>query len=66
VVLDKVTGRLFQPGNVNELASILAFLVENVEYARILGFAGRSHIFQYFTIDAVLDRIDEIYWGILG
>ena len=65
VVLDKVTGRLFQPGNVDELVSVLAILVENVEYARMLGFVGQRHIRQYFTIDTVLDRVDEIYRDIL-
>lgn len=61
VVLDGVTGRLLQPGNVDELASTLNTLLENVEYTKMLGFAGKNYVGQYFAIDTVVNRIDEVY-----
>lgn len=65
VILDEVTGRLFQPGNVDELVSTIAILLKNVEYARKLGSAGRHYIRQHFEINTFINHIDVIYRNIL-
>lgn len=58
---DGVTGLLTPPGNAAALAEKLALLLDDVELRRRMGTAGRSRALRLFSMQAMCDRMEEIY-----
>jgi len=65
IVQDGVTGLLFEPGNVDELAACMKRLQENPDFAVQLGKAGRARCEQEYSPEAGYRRMQE-NWRRLG
>jgi glycosyltransferase involved in cell wall biosynthesis len=59
-VADGVSGILFTPGNSNELADVLEYLLDNPERATALGRAGRARCKREFTRDQQFRRYLDV------
>jgi glycosyltransferase involved in cell wall biosynthesis len=55
-VMDCATGLLCEPGNVDDLARKLAILLDDADYRKRLGLAGRQRFEADFTWDVVIER----------
>jgi glycosyltransferase involved in cell wall biosynthesis len=65
VVLDGVTGSLVAPGNPEDLARAIMKLLTDPELGESLGREGRGRVEEHFTLQAHVQRIQEIYGEIL-
>jgi glycosyltransferase involved in cell wall biosynthesis len=65
VVMDGVTGILVPPGNSEELARAIMQLLNDRELRDSLGREGRRRVEEHFTLQAHVQRIQEIYGEIL-
>lgn len=61
LVVDRVTGILVPPGDVDALAGALAWIAEHPDEARQLGEAGRHRVEQDFSEEAMTRRVLEVY-----
>ena len=61
LVNDKVTGYLFEPKNVEELATRLRELLRDSELARVMGSAGRKGAEQSHSMGAMVNRYQTLY-----
>ena len=65
LVRDGQTGRLFQPGNASDLASVLEQLIVDDALRRDLAAGGLRLIQERFTLSACAQRMGEIYTALL-
>jgi sugar transferase (PEP-CTERM/EpsH1 system associated) len=63
---DKISGRLFQPGNVDVLAQLLADYFLDPTRRREHGVAARQAAVARFSIDTMVSRYQEVYDGLLA
>ncbi len=61
IVDHKQNGLLVPPGNPSELASAILYLLKNRSESRRMGVKGAELVSQRFTIEMVVDRLEEIY-----
>ncbi|MBN1130870.1 MAG: glycosyltransferase family 4 protein, partial [Chitinispirillaceae bacterium] len=65
LIRDTSFGYAIQPGSlpqcIDDMAHVLADLVDNPEKRRRMGRAAREHLEHYYTWDAVGDRMEKIY-----
>lgn len=61
VIRDRETGLLVPPGDVAALADAIRSLLDDPELARSLGEAGRRHVRENFSWDAITDRLVALY-----
>lgn len=61
IVDDGVTGFLFNPGNVDELAEKIKLLWENPELCRKMGKAGREKMIREYSEEAYYQRLIAVY-----
>jgi glycosyltransferase involved in cell wall biosynthesis len=61
IVDDGVTGLLYEPGNVDELADRIRTLWQDPALCQRLGDAGRRKVKEDYAVDHLLDRLLEIY-----
>jgi glycosyltransferase involved in cell wall biosynthesis len=61
VVEDGVTGFIVPPNDPAALGAKIQWLADNPEEARAMGVAGRRHVREKFTWEAVVDRCLEAY-----
>lgn len=61
IVVDGVTGLLFEPGNASALADALAKLSSNKELRENFGAAGRSRQQSNFSIEVQIDKTLDFY-----
>ncbi len=66
VVIDTETGYLFNPGDVNELAAIIAALISDRDKRCELGSAGMELYNKRFRADIMISKIEQIYGRIIG
>jgi len=66
VVLDGVTGLLFPSGDAEQLAGRIDTLLSDRELRLRMGQAARERAEREFTIDAMTDRVEELYRKLLG
>jgi glycosyltransferase involved in cell wall biosynthesis len=66
IVIDKVTGLLFTPGDAAGLADRIAYLLNNPQVARQMGLAGRSIAQEKFSIRQHALEIQKIYDELLA
>ena len=66
IVIDKVTGRLTQVGNVQELADSVRMLLESEELRRSMGAAGREQAVRRFRPDVIASATYDTYRIVLG
>lgn len=60
-VADGKTGLLVPAGSPAELADALVLLMQRPEQAEVMGGAGRLRVEQHFSLDAMLERIQNLY-----
>ena len=65
VVLDGETGLLFPPGDAAALARCIDTLLDNRELQASMSEAARKRARQMFTIEAMADRMEELYREII-
>jgi glycosyltransferase involved in cell wall biosynthesis len=56
LVKDGVTGLLFEPGNVEQLAKSIFNLLNDNGVAKEIGFKGKN-----FTLEKVVKRLEKVY-----
>jgi len=64
MVMDRVTGILFDPGNAEQLANSLRYLLNDDDRAEKMGLKGKQFVKENFTIEKTLDQLEELYIGI--
>lgn len=65
VVLDGITGILVTPRNSKALAHAIIRLLDDSELGESMGNAGKRRVEEHFTVQAHVQRIQEIYGEIL-
>ena len=65
VVLDGVTGILVTPGDSKALAHAIMRLLNDSQLGETMGNAGRRRVEEHFTLQAHVQRIEEIYGEVL-
>jgi len=66
IVDDGITGLLYEPGNVDELADRIRALWQNPALCQKLGEAGLRKVREDYAADRLLDRLLEIYENLIG
>ncbi len=61
IVEDGLTGLLFEPGNVSELAEKIRLLWENSDLSGILGRAGRAKALREFKESIYYEELKNVY-----
>ena len=61
IVNHKQNGLLVPPGNPSELASAILYLLKNKGESRRMGAKGAELVSQRFSVEMVVDRLEEIY-----
>jgi glycosyltransferase involved in cell wall biosynthesis len=65
LVIDGVTGLLFEPGNVVELRNKIATLWNDIELSKVLGLQARDHAIKLFGFDLHWSKLHSIIKSIL-
>lgn len=60
-VVNKNTGRLIEPENIEQLTQVCAELIENKDLRTQLGLAGRESVKTKFAPETMVDKIEEVY-----
>lgn len=60
VVDKKKTGLLVKPGNVDNLANMIEYLLKNPRIAKEYGKAGREKVLQKYTWDKITKQLDDV------
>jgi len=60
VVEKRKTGLLVKPGNVDNLAAMIEYLLKNPRIARQYGKAGREKVLEQYTWDEVSKKLDQV------
>lgn len=66
IVQDGQTGILTEPKNENELTAAVRKLIIDAQLRKTLGRNGRIRVEQEFTIDRMVDRVENVYKQCLG
>ncbi|WP_395742612.1 glycosyltransferase family 4 protein [Prosthecobacter sp.] len=61
IIRDGSTGRVFPAGNADAMAGRIAAAIDEREQTRKMCLAGRELVEKHHSLDAMLDRLDEIY-----
>jgi len=65
-VADGETGILYTPGNSQEMADAVKYLLENLMIAKQMGIAGKKRVERVFDKNILCRRMENIYNEILG
>ena len=60
VVEKKKTGLLVKPGNVDNLADMIEYLLKNPVIAKEYGRAGREKVLENYTWDKITTKLDDL------
>jgi glycosyltransferase involved in cell wall biosynthesis len=61
IVDDGITGLLVEPGDANQLADRLKWLVENPERARAMGLQAREKILREFNQEKMISDFERVF-----
>ena len=61
LVIDSVTGLLFDPGNFKQLTSSILYLLNNKDEASEMGLRGMKFVKENFSIEKVVDMVEQTY-----
>ena len=64
-VINPDTGRLIEPENVEQLTDACAELIANENLRTRLGKNGRESVKEKFSPEVMVDKIEELYQGLL-
>lgn len=62
-VIDGVTGRLTRSVDSEEVAAALLSLLDDRDFARTLGQAGRQHVLGQFSMRDMIQHYSQLLWG---
>lgn len=62
IVIDNETGFLINPGNIDELAEKILLLVSDSKLREKMGYKGRIRVERFFSYEAVIPKIRELYY----
>jgi glycosyltransferase involved in cell wall biosynthesis len=65
IVLHEKTGLLFQACNAEELAKMIEYMFMHPEEAKSMGYRARKLVEQKFSIEKVVDSLEELYQNVL-
>lgn len=65
MVVNAVTGYLVPPADSGAMATAIAALLENPDKAKAMGSAGRKVVQEKFTIEAMVNKYEELYFSLL-
>ncbi len=63
-IIDETVGALFEPGNPESLAQVVAALLDRRDLPE-LGRAARRRVVEHWSLDRLVERHLEIYRGLL-
>ena len=66
LVIEGVTGLLFESGDVMELAKSIFLLLDNQEKAEDMGLKGRQLVKEKFSIESVVDKLERVYKEVIS
>jgi glycosyltransferase involved in cell wall biosynthesis len=66
IVLDSKTGFLSPPGDVQLWAKNVALLLSEPLVAKKMGERGRRHVEEQFTLQNMVSKIEELYYGLIN
>jgi glycosyltransferase involved in cell wall biosynthesis len=66
IVDDEVTGILFEPGNIGELSSALAQLIEDPEKRKVFGENGKKKVYRLFHPDKFIEGHYQLYRALMN
>jgi sugar transferase (PEP-CTERM/EpsH1 system associated) len=66
LVVDGLTGALYDPGDPNGLATAVEQYVQQADLRRSHGEAARTRVAEQFSLDAMVNRYSEFYDEVLG
>ncbi|GAB6173059.1 glycosyltransferase [Paradesulfitobacterium aromaticivorans] len=66
VVTDKETGLLIPPGDVQELAAAMEYMIDHPEERKRMGEAGRSFVLEHYDWQENVTEMERVYRGVLG
>ncbi len=66
VIVDGETGVLVPPGDADALAVAIDALLEDADWAQQLGRQARARMEQIFTLDAMAERAEAVYYEVIG
>jgi glycosyltransferase involved in cell wall biosynthesis len=66
LVIDGKTGVLFSPGDVDQLANAISWMINNVEQASIMGRHGRELVEREYDQYKLILRTEDLYEEIIG
>jgi len=61
LVINEVTGLLFEPGNVEQLANSMLLLLNDQNKAEKIGLRGKRFVKENFTIEKAVDKLESLY-----
>ena len=64
-ISDGQTGVFFTPRDERSLANAMRRILDRPEDAQEMGIAGRKRVEVSFTLDGMLDRLEEVYYNLL-
>jgi len=62
----QVTGLLVESGNVKQLAKSILLLLNDHDNAEEMGLRGKQFVKENFTIEKVVDRLEQLYEGVVS
>jgi len=65
LVIEGVTGLLFEPSDATGLAESIFLLLDNQEKTEDMGLKGRQFVKENFSIEKVVDRLEKVYEGVV-
>jgi glycosyltransferase involved in cell wall biosynthesis len=66
IVREAKSGSVVPPGDSKKLANAIFDIFSNPESARKMGENGRSYVKRYFSIEAMVQRVDQLYSELLN
>jgi len=66
LVVDGVTGALYDPGDPEGLATAVEQYVQQADLRQAHGEAARRRVVEQFSLDAMVNRYSEFYDDVLG
>jgi glycosyltransferase involved in cell wall biosynthesis len=61
IIENEKSGLLVEPGNVQDLVKAVTHLLQDKEFARSIGRAGRERIGQIFSCDHMVEEMKKVY-----
>lgn len=65
IVEDGISGILFPPGDADALAAVLGGLMDDPARMATIGLAGRERVLSHFSLDRMVDGVENVYRSLL-